>query len=115
MGQNILSGLISTAGAYAYIRDTLKGKTKPNKISWMMWALAPLVGTWAAISAGADLWATFRVFLSGFLPLIILIASFINKQSYWKLTLFDSLCGLFSLLAVIILVGAHSAQLSILF
>lgn len=110
----ILSGFISIIGAYAYIRDTLHGTTKPNRISWLMWAIAPLVGTAAAISAGADLWATFRVFFSGFLPLIIFSASFVNPQSYWKLTLFDIFCGTSSLLAVIFLIAAHSPQTAIL-
>ncbi len=73
----------------AYIRDTLIGKTKPNLVSWSMWALAPLIGTGAAIFAHADLWATVRIFLAGFIPLLVIVASFANKQSYWKLGLFD--------------------------
>lgn len=93
---------ISIAGSAAYIRDTLRGKTKPNRISWSMWALAPLVGTAAAISAHADLWATVRIFLAGFLPLLVFIASFLNRSSYWKLTLFDVLCGACSVFALIV-------------
>jgi len=110
----ILSGLISITGAYAYIRDTLSGKTRPNRVSWIMWAIAPLVGTVAAISAGADLWATFRVFFSGFLPLIVFGASFVNPKSFWKLTLFDIFCGICSLLALIILIFTHSPRAAIL-
>jgi len=97
----VLGALISIIGASAYIRDTLRGKTKPNRVSWMMWALAPLVGTAAAISAGADIWATVRIFLAGFLPLIVFFVSFVNPKSFWELTPFDLLCGLFSLLALI--------------
>jgi hypothetical protein len=96
----VLSALVSIAGSAAYIRDTLSGKTKPNRVSFSMWALAPLIGTAAALSAHADVWATIRIFLSGFLPLLIFLASFINPQSYWKLSIFDLLCGLFSLIAL---------------
>ncbi|HEV8601510.1 MAG TPA: hypothetical protein VGQ87_02845, partial [Patescibacteria group bacterium] len=110
----ILSGLISITGAFAYIRDTLRGKTKPNRVSWIMWAIAPLVGTTAAISAGADLWATFRVFFSGFLPLIIFAASFVNPKSFWKLTFFDILCGICSLLAFVILISTDFPRIAIL-
>lgn len=87
----ILSAFISIAGGSAYVSDTLAGKSKPNRISWAMWAIAPLVGTAAALSAHADIWATTRIFLAGFIPLIVFSASFINPKSYWKLTAFDFL------------------------
>ncbi len=111
----LLSACISVAGATAYIKDTLKGTTKPNRVSQFLWAFAPLLATAAALSAGADLWATARVFLSGLMPLLILIASFYNPKSYWKLTLFDYLCGVFSLIAIVFWVFANSPILAILF
>jgi len=79
-----------------------------------MWAVAPLIGTGAALSAGADLWATIRIFLAGFLPLMVLIASFANKQSYWATTFFDLLCGAFSLLALAAWGISDSARLAVL-
>ncbi len=66
-----------------------------------MWALAPLIGTFAALSSDADIWAASRIFLAGFLPLIVFIVSFMNKASFWKLTFFDVACGICSLLALI--------------
>ncbi len=110
----ILSAFISIAGASAYIRDTLKGKSKPNRVTWSMWALSPLIGTAAALSANADVWTTVRIFLAGFLPLLVFIASFINPQSYWKLTFFDFLCGTCSILALVAWGVIDSPQLSIL-
>lgn len=98
----VVSALISVAGAFAYIRDTSLGKTKPNKVSWLLWAVIPLTAVAAAISAGADIWPTVRIFLAGFLPLVILIVSFFNPQSYWKLSTFDFICGGISLLAVLL-------------
>ena len=38
----VVLSVLSTAGASVYIRDTLVGKTKPNRVSWSMWALSPL-------------------------------------------------------------------------
>ncbi|MCL5667380.1 MAG: hypothetical protein M1383_06445 [Patescibacteria group bacterium] len=110
----IISALISLAGSFAYIRNTLKGKTKPNRVSWSLWALAPLIGTGAALSAHADIWATSRTFLAGLIPLMVLLASFLNPQSYWKITKFDMLCGVFSLLAIVVWVFINSSQLAIL-
>jgi hypothetical protein len=110
----VLSAILAFLGSSAYIRDTLKGKTKPNRVTWLMWALAPLIGTAAAVSADANLWVTFRVFLSGFFPLIIFFVSFINPQSFWKLTTFDLLCGACSLLALIVWLGLGNPQSAIL-
>ncbi|MBI4262666.1 hypothetical protein HY624_04025 [Candidatus Uhrbacteria bacterium] len=110
----LVSALVSIAGASAYIRDTLAGRTKPNRVSWSMWALAPLIGTAAALSAHADIWATTRIFLSGFLPLLVFSASFLNKQSFWKLTTFDLLCGVCSVLALIVWGVVDSPRLAIL-
>lgn len=97
----VLSAFMSVVGAAAYMRDTLAGKTKPNRVSWGMWAVAPLIGTAAALYAHADMWATIRIFLAGFLPLLVFLASFVNSQSYWKLTKFDFLCGLCAALALV--------------
>lgn len=51
---------------------------------------------------------------SGFMPLLIFLASFINRQGYWKLTLFDILCGVSSLLALIVWGLVDSPRLAIL-
>lgn len=110
----IFSGIISVVGSSAYVFDTLKGKTKPNRVTWFMWAAAPLIATGAALYASADIWVTLRTFLAGFMPLIILICSFVNKQSYWKLTKFDLACGVCSLLALFIWFFAESPTTAIL-
>ncbi len=109
-----LSALVSIAGSSAYIRDTILGKSKPNRVSWSMWALAPLIGTAAALSAHADPWATVRIFLAGFLPLLVFTTSFINPKSYWRLSIFDLLCGSCSVLALILWLGIDSPRLAIL-
>ncbi len=111
----ILSACISIAGASAYIRDTLRGTTKPNRVSYALWAFAPLLGGVAAISAGADFWATVRVFISGLIPLIVFFVSFVNPQSYWKLTLFDYFCGAFAVVALGFWGFANSPVIAILF
>lgn len=110
----ILSAVINIAGTYAYLRDTLRGITKPNKVSFTLWALAPLIGFAAARDIGADGWVNFRVFLAGFLPLLILLASFVNPKSYWKLTMFDLLCGLLSLIAIVVWTGIDSPRTAIM-
>lgn len=98
----ILSALIGSVGAVVYMRDTLLGHTKPNRVTWAMWALAPLIGFAASLASGADIWAITRVFFAGFLPLLVLLTSFANAQSYWKITPFNWVCGSLSLAALIV-------------
>lgn len=95
-----LAVIVQLIGKASYIKDTLKGKTKPNRISWLLWAVAPLIAFFAEVSTGVEL-AAIPVFISGFSPLLVLAASLANKNSYWKLEKNDYLCGLFSVFALI--------------
>lgn len=88
-------------GTWLYLRDTLWGDTKPNRVTFLLWAAAPFIETAAALAEGVTL-AVIPVFLAGFGPFLILIASFVNKNAYWKLGLFDYICGLFSVLALVL-------------
>ena len=110
----ILSALISVFGASFYIRDTVAGTTKPNRVTWSMWATAPLIGTAAAVASGADFWAIVRVFLAGFMPLLVFLSSFINRQSYWRLNKFDLGCGTLSVAALIVWAAADAPRSAIL-
>lgn len=88
-------------GIASYIKETVKGNTKPNRITWLLWSIAPLIATFAALSNGVRL-SVLPVFMAGFGPLLVFISSFVNKKSYWKLEKFDYLCGLFSILALVL-------------
>ncbi len=111
----IVSAILSLSGAFAYIRDMFKGKSKPNLVTWGLWGFAPLIATGAALSAHADLWATVRIFMSGFAPLLVFIFSFFISGSYWKLTKLDIFCGFISILALGLWLLADSPLLAILF
>ncbi len=110
----VVSALIMIGGSVAYIRDTISGKTRPNLVTWSMWALAPLIGTAAALASRADLWTTIRIFLAGFLPLLVVIAALFNRKSFWKPTIFDLVCLGFSLCALVVWGLVDSPRLAIL-
>ena len=96
----LVSAALSLSGAAVYIRDMFRGKSKPNRVTWGLWAFAPLIATGAALSADADAWATVRIFTSGFVPLLVFIFALFISQSYWKLSKFDYVCGALSLIAL---------------
>ncbi len=96
----IIAAVGSLLAAFVYIRSMLVGNTKPNRVSWLMWAIAPLIATAAALSNGVG-WAVLPVFMAGFSPFLIFAASFYTKKAYWKLSTFDYVCGALSGLALI--------------
>ena len=110
----VVSVLLMVWGAYDYLRDTLAGKTKPNRVSWSLWALAPLISLGAAFDANADVWASIRVLVGGVVPAVIFLASFINKNSYWRLGRFDWFCGGLSLAALVFWQLADSPLVAVL-
>jgi hypothetical protein len=86
---------------FVYVRSMFKGGAKPNRVSWLMWAIAPFIATAAAVSNGVGL-AALPVFMSGFSPFLIFTASFITKRAHWALTSFDYVCGALSGLALVL-------------
>ncbi len=97
----IPGAILKLYGNFLYIKDTLVGKTRPNRVTWLMWSIAPMIAAAASFFAGAS-WVVLPVFVSGLGAFLIFVSSFWNKESYWKLGKFDYFCGLFSLLALIL-------------
>jgi hypothetical protein len=97
----IVAAVVSLLAAFAYIRSMFRGGAKPNRMSWLMWAIAPIIAALAMVSNGATLPAV-PVFMSGISPLLIFLASFFIKESYWKLSPLDYACGALSALALVL-------------
>ncbi len=91
----IVGALIGAAGSTAYLIDTVKGKVKPNRVSFLLWSIAPLIAFAAQIEQGVGM-ESLMTFSTGFLPLSVFIGSFVNKKAEWKLTTFDIICGVLS-------------------
>ena len=96
----IIGVLLQFYGIFIYVKDTIKGDTKPNRVTWLLWAIAPLIAGIAALCDGVR-WPALPALASGIGSLIVFLASFINKNAYWRLQKFDYLCGGFSILALI--------------
>ncbi|MGE5328517.1 MAG: hypothetical protein ACM3KR_03290 [Deltaproteobacteria bacterium] len=110
----IIGAIVGFAGVFSYIKDTLKGTTKPNKVTWLLWSVAPLIAAFAAVSDGVR-WSALPVFVCGFGPLLVFIASFMNKNAYWKLEKFDYVCGSFSVVALVLWAITKEPTVAIVF
>jgi hypothetical protein len=105
---------IYIAGYFFYFKDIFFGQTKPNLVSWSLWAMIPFLGAFFQIKAGAGL-SVLPVLIAGFGPLLVVIVSLYRKNSYWKITKLDIACGILALLALIFYVLNYNLGISILF
>jgi hypothetical protein len=105
---------IQTLGGIGYLIDTLKGRVRPNKVGWLLWSIAPLIAFFAMIKQGVgpEAWATFIV---GFLPMLVFLASFVNKKAYWEITKLDYICGTLSVLGLILWMITKVGNIAIFF
>jgi len=116
LNSNVLWAIpvLSLIGSGRYVFQVLKGKTKPNRVTWILWALAPLIAFAAEIHEGVGLQSVVT-FMAGFSPLLIVIASFISARAVWKLTGFDIVCGALSLLGLILWLLTRHSDIAIAF
>lgn len=109
----IFGAFLSFLGGLSYLADTIKGKAKPNKVSWFIWALAPMIAFFASVDQGVGLYSL-MTFMAGFNPLLIFIASFVNKKATWKITKFDLFCGGVAIFGLVLWQLTDNANLAIM-
>ena len=97
-----------------YIKNIIYGGTKPNLISWFIWALAPFVGFFLQLKAGAGL-SSLGIFMAGFGPLLVIAVSLFKKNAFWKVKTFDLICGFISIVALGLYIITHNLGISIFF
>src|SRR3989338_9840889 len=114
-GQVVYIGLLlQFTGQISYITSIIRGHAKPNLVSWFVWMLAPLIGFFFLIQAGAG-FSALPIFMAGFGPFLIILFSILIKNGYWKINSFDITCGILALFSLLFYVVTHSLSISILF
>lgn len=111
----IFGALCSAFFGSFYLIATVQGKVQPNKITWLLWAISPLISFFATITATGLDWAILPVFMSGFMPLLVFITAMFNRGSYWQLKPVDYLCGFIAIIALIIWYITSNPILAIIF
>lgn len=88
----ILGAALGLLGSAFYIRDTLRGITHPNRVTWLLWGAAPLLAFAVEVHSGVGL-RSLMTFVVGFAPLLVVGASFLNRNAVWRITRLDIVCG----------------------
>lgn len=104
-----LGSLLSLAGAALYIRDTWRGETAPNRVTWSLWALEPILAYVLERQAHVGRAAIWTLVL-GCVPLVVLAASLHDPKSVWRIGRFDMVCGVISVVGFIVWIvsGEHT-------
>jgi hypothetical protein len=82
-------------GQVAYTRDTLRGAAQPNRITYLLWGVAPLIAFAVEAADGVGL-RSLMALTAGVGPLVILAASFAKNAGVWRVGTFDYVCGALS-------------------
>jgi hypothetical protein len=106
---------LGLTGALFYIKNILYGTTRPNLVSWSLWAVAPFVGVYISYMQGVSSPLLLSTFMAGFSPFIVVMVSLFKKGSYFKSTIFDICCGLLSVISIIIWVTTKNGIVSLAF
>jgi hypothetical protein len=95
----IAGAAVNFVACLSYVRAVLKGEATPNRVTWFLWALVPLIAGAAQLRAGVGI-STLVVLSVGLGPACIVLASFFAKTGSWQLGPFDYACGACSLAAL---------------
>lgn len=110
----IIAFVLTLAGSVHYLIDVLRGKAKPNKVTWFLWALAPMIAFAAQTSEGVGYQSLLTLGV-GLGPILVFVGSFWNKQSYWKLRPLDFMLGGLSLVGLILWQITDEGVLAVIF
>lgn len=97
----LLGVALQLIGLYAYINDTVHGRTSPNRVTWLLWGLVPMVAVAVEVHAGIGL-HVLTTLVAGVGPLLVFGASFVDKQALWRLGYLDWACGALSVSGIVV-------------
>lgn len=97
-----------------YVVAVLKGNAQPNRVTWFLWGLAPLIAFAAEIQQGVGIRSLFTL-AAGLGPLLVVGASFISRHAEWRLTRFDLVCGALSIVGLVLWQLSGDGNLAIVF
>ncbi len=95
----VLATIITVGSVIPYVRDILRGTTKPNIVSWITWTLLTGIATAAEIAAHEYATAIFTsaaVLETGIIVVLGL------KYGYVKYTTFDVVCQIGAIVGIIL-------------
>lgn len=110
----IIGAVIVSLGGLYYLYDTIRGRSKPNRITWFLWGLFPMIMFIAQRAQGVE-GVSWLSFAAGFTPFLVLLASFMNKQAYWQTRARDYYLMAAAVLGIVLWMVTDNPNVALLF
>ena len=95
----LLAAIVTIGSVVPYIRDILRGTTKPNIVSWITWTILTAIATVAEFAAGEYKTAIFTSSAVVETTLIVILGL---KYGYAKYSRFDVVCQVSAVIGLIL-------------
>ena len=96
----ITAGLLQQISAILYIKSMLKGTTRPNVVTQILWSVLQVIALLAQFSSGAS-WSVIILIVLTFNTLLVTALCFMG-YGYKEYGLIDKLCFVLAILAIIL-------------
>lgn len=106
----LTAGAVAVASFIPYIRSILRGQTRPNRASWIIWAFAEIIttATYAASGADATVWIA-----AGYSVGTITVASLSLRYGEGGASPIDIMCLMGATIALIPWLALDQAELAL--
>jgi hypothetical protein len=109
----LAAAIISFSSLIPYVRDILRGTTRPNTITWGLWFFIQLIAIAAQVHEGAS-WSIVFVIVDGITIFVVLSFS-LAGYGYRAWNIFDVWCGILGIIAIVAWQTTGSAVLALIF
>lgn len=103
---------LSAVGGASYVRDTLRGVTSPNRVTWSLWGVEGVLAFGVEVQQHVGL-AAWMTLMLGLVPVVIVVASFRHRHGVWKIGTFDIVCGAIAVLGLVFWGVVHESTVAL--
>lgn len=99
-------------GGAAYLLATVRGRTQPSPVSWLLWSIIPLIVFIAELQAGVGAVAIITLAVAAS-PLMVFLATIIKDHRSFQLKGFDLLCAIIAVGGIILWASTETPEIAI--
>jgi hypothetical protein len=92
--------VLAVLGMAVYVRDTVRGVTSPNRVTWSLWAVEGILAFFVEVQQHVGP-ASLMTLTLGLVPVVVVAASFRHSHRAWRIGSFDIFCGALSVLGLV--------------
>lgn len=110
-----LAVAINLTSSLVYAWSVVKGRTRPNRVTWFILSFAPLLAFGGMMLQEVSFRESVFTLQTAIGPMIVFTSTFFAKQPQWKITKFDLSCGALSIIGFTLSVILREGNVAIVF